>query len=153
MAGQKVAKTGVQAKIRARRSVVQALYQWGMSAQSMPEVIREFEKDRRELDKADVEYFRSVLRGVEVKQAELDEILTPLLDRPIAELDPVEKAILYLGTWELLYRLELPWKVVLNESIELAKMFGAEQSHKYVNGILDRAAHQIRTVELAGSPG
>ncbi len=139
------------ARIRARRSVVQALYQWNMDEKSMAEVIREFEKDRAELTRADIEYFREILKGVEEHLEELDSYLTPLLDRPMSAIDPVENAILHLGTYELLYHLELPWRVVLNESIELAKMFGAEQSHKYVNGILDKAAHQIRTVELANT--
>ncbi len=138
----------IQGKVRARRSAVQALYQWAMAENSISEVIREFEKDRDELNKADVEYFRAILKGIEKQQAELEEKLAPLLDRPLAELDQVEKAILFLGMYELLYHLELPWRVVLNESIELAKMFGAEESHKYVNGILDKAARQIRTVEL-----
>lgn len=151
MTGKGKKKNSVHAKVRARRSVVQALYQWGMSELGMGEVIREFEKDRSELAKADIDYFRSLLRGVEEKQAELEEKLAPLLDRPLAELDQVEKAILYLGMYELLYKLELPWRVVLNESIELAKMFGAEESHKYVNGILDKAARQIRTIELANT--
>jgi len=139
------------ARVRARRSVVQALYQWNMDEKSMGEVIREFEKDRSELNKADIEYFREILKGVEEHLEELDSHLTPLLDRPMSEIDPVENAILHLGAYELLYHLELPWRVVLNESIELAKMFGAEQSHKYVNGILDKAAHRIRTVELAST--
>ena len=138
----------IQGKVRARRSAVQAPYQWAMAENSISEVIREFEKDRDELNKADVEYFRAILKGIEKQQAELEEKLGPLLDRPLAELDQVEKAILFLGMYELLYHLELPWRVVLNESIELAKMFGAEESHKYVNGILDKAARQIRTVEL-----
>lgn len=139
------------ARVRARRSVVQALYQWGMSEKSMAEIIREFEKDRSELNKADVEYFREILKGIEKHLTELDRQLLPWLDRPLEKIDPVENAILHLGMYELLYHLELPWRVVLNESIELAKMFGAEQSHKYVNGILDKAAHQIRTVELANT--
>ncbi len=117
----------------------------------MVEIIREFEKDRSELNKADIDYFREILKGIEEHLQELDEQLTPLLDRPMADLDPVENAILHLGMYELVYHLELPWRVVLNESVELAKMFGAEQSHKYINGILDKAAHQIRSVELAGS--
>ena len=145
--------SSVNARIRARRSVVQALYQWGMSDKSMAEIIREFEKDRSELGKADIDYFREILKGIEAHLQELDERLAPLLDRPMPELDPVENAILHLGMYELLYHLELPWRVVLNEAIELAKMFGAEQSYKYVNGILDKAAHQIRTVELASTAG
>jgi transcription antitermination protein NusB len=139
------------ARVRARRSVVQALYQWSMDDKSMSEVIREFEKDRSELNKADIDYFREILKGVEEHIEELDKQLEPLLDRSLSEIDPVESAILHLGIYELLYHLELPWRVVLNESIELAKMFGAEQSHKYVNGILDKAAHQIRTVELSNT--
>lgn len=142
-------KTSINARMRARRSVVQALYQWGMSEKNMRDIIREFEKERTELNKADVGYFREILKGVEKHLTELDEQLSPLLDRPLAELDPVENAILHLGIYELLYHPELPWRVVLNESIELAKMFGAEQSHKYVNGILDKAARQIRAVEIA----
>jgi N utilization substance protein B len=141
-------KTSKTARVRARRSVVQALYQWGMADKSMSEIIREFENDRRELNKADIEYFREILVGIEKNIEELDEQLTPLLDRPLAKLDPVENAILHLGLYELLYHLELPCRVVLNESIELAKMFGADQSHKYVNGILDKAAHQIRAAEF-----
>jgi N utilization substance protein B len=141
-------KTSKTARVRARRSVVQALYQWGMADKSMSEIIREFENDRRELNKADIEYFREILVGIEKNIGELDEQLTPLLDRPLAKLDPVENAILHLGLYELLYHLELPYRVVLNESIELAKMFGADQSHKYVNGILDKAAHQIRAAEF-----
>jgi transcription antitermination protein NusB len=142
-------KTSKTARVRARRSVVQALYQWGMADKSMSEIIREFENDRSELNKADIEYFREILVGIGENVDSLDEHLTPLLDRPMSELDPVENAILHLGLYELLYQLELPCKVVLNESIELAKMFGAEQSHKYVNGILDKAAHKIRATEFA----
>ena len=142
-------KTSKTARVRARRSVVQALYQWGMADKSMSEIIREFENDRSELNKADIEYFREILIGIEKNIEELDEQLTPLLDRSLAKLDPVENAILHLGLYELLYHLELPCRVVLNESIELAKMFGADQSHKYVNGILDKAAHQIRAAEFA----
>jgi N utilization substance protein B len=138
-------------RVRARRSVVQALYQWSMDDKSMSDVICEFEKDRTELNKADIEYFRELLNGVSKHIDELEHHLSPLLDRPLSEIDPVEKAILQLGIYELIYHLELPWRVVLNESIELAKMFGADQSYKYVNGILDKAAHQIRTLELSGT--
>ncbi|MFT5132151.1 MAG: N utilization substance protein B [Gammaproteobacteria bacterium] len=142
-------KSSINARVRARRSVVQALYQWGMSEKSMLDIIREFENDRSELNKADIDYFREILKGVEEHLEELDGQLTPLLDRPVVKLDPVENAILHLGMYELLYHPELPWRVVLNESIELAKMFGAEQSHKYVNGILDKAAHKIRKEEFS----
>ncbi len=151
MSAKKKKSSSKTARVRARRSVVQALYQWSMDEKSMSEIISEFEKDRSELNKADIDYFRELLLGVNKHIDELDRHLSPLLDRPLVEIDPVEKAILHLGIYELLYHLELPWRVVLNESIELAKMFGADQSHKYVNGILDKAAHQIRTVELSTS--
>jgi N utilization substance protein B len=144
-------RSSILARVRARRSIVQALYQWGMSEKSMIDIIREFESERSELTKADVEYFREILKGVEEHLDELDGQLKPLLDRPIEGLDPVENAILHLGIYELLYHPELPWRVVVNESIELAKMFGAEQSHKYINGIMDKAAHQIRTAELSST--
>ena len=144
-------RSSINARVRARRSVVQALYQWSMSGSSMRDIIREFELDRTELNKADVDYFRDILKGIDKHQEALNACLEPLLDRPLAELDPVERAILYLGVYELQHNLEIPYRVVVNEAIELAKMFGAEQSHKYVNGILDKAARQLRTVELANT--
>ena len=142
-------RTSVSARVRARRSVVQALYQWSMSGNDMRTVIREFELDRTELNRADVDYFREILKGVEAQKDDIEAELQELLDRPLAELDTVEKSILCLGMYELKNQPEIPWRVVLNEAIELAKMFGAEQSHKYVNGILDKAARRIRSVELA----
>lgn len=142
-------RTSVSARVRARRSVVQALYQWSMSGNDMGTVIREFEQDRTELNRADIDYFREILKGIGRHQQDIETVLQDLLDRPLAELDPVEKSILCLGLYELKHHPEIPWRVVLNEAIELAKMFGAEQSHKYVNGILDKAARQIRAVELA----
>ncbi|NKB38660.1 MAG: transcription antitermination factor NusB [Gammaproteobacteria bacterium] len=142
-------RTSVSARVRARRSVVQALYQWNMSGNDMRTVIREFELDRTELNRADIDYFREILKGIEVQKDDIEAELQELLDRPFAELDTVEKSILCLGVYELKNQLEIPWRVVLNEAIELAKMFGAEQSHKYVNGILDKAARRIRAVELA----
>ncbi len=137
------------ARIRARRSAVQALYQWQMTQAPMAEVIAEFEKERTELRKADKNYFRDLLEGTARQLAELDAQLAPLLDRPVRELDPVERAVLHIGMYELLFHPELPWRVVVNESVELAKMFGAEQSHRYINGVLDRAARRIRAQETA----
>ena len=137
------------ARIRARRSAVQALYQWQMTQAPMAEVIAEFEKERTELRKADKNYFRDLLEGTARQLVELDAQLAPLLDRPVRELDPVERAVLHIGMYELLFHPELPWRVVVNESVELAKMFGAEQSHRYINGVLDRAARRIRAQETA----
>ncbi len=139
------------ARIRSRRTAVQAYYQWLMTRQPIADVIQEFEEDRSELGKADKGYFREILEGMEKHSEELDQVLGPILDRPLEEIGPVENAIMHLGMYELIYHPELPWRVVLNESIELAKMFGAEQSYKYINGVLDKAAHQIRALEISGT--
>lgn len=136
------------ARIRARRSAVQALYQWGMSDAPIQDVINEFVNERSELKKADTDYFKEILRGTVKESENLDKQLIPLLDRKLDDLDPVEKAILLIGLYELTFHPELPCRVVLNEAIDLAKMFGAEQSHKYINGVLDKAAQKVRTAEM-----
>jgi len=137
---------------RARRSAVQAYYQWQITQQPIKDVINEFEKERSELKKADIDYFRRLLHGMVENADRLDAELAPLLDRPVHELDPVERAVLHLGGYELLYCPETPWRVVINESVELAKMFGAEQSHKYINSILDKLARRLRAPEITGIP-
>ena len=137
------------ARIKARRSAVQALYQWHMTQIPMSDVITEFENEQTRLKKADIDYFRDLLQGTAKKAEELDDQLEPLLDRPANELDPVERAVLHIGMYELLNYSELPWRVVINESVELAKLFGAEQSHKFINGVLDKAAHRIRSAEFS----
>lgn len=138
-----------RARVSARRSAVQAYYQWLMNKQPMAALIREFEADRSEIKKADKEYFHELLQGMSSYAGELEALLAPLLDRPLTEIDLVERAILTLGLYELAYHPDLPWRVVINEAVELAKMFGAEQSHKYINGVLDQAARQLRAVEIA----
>jgi N utilization substance protein B len=134
-------------RIRARRTAVQALYQWDIAGGGIQNIIDEFEADRAELKKADGPYFRDILNGVVRHRAELEQEIAGVSDRPLAELDPVERAILYLGAYELKYRPEIPWLVVVNESVELAKMFGAEQSHRYINGVMDKLARRTRVVE------
>lgn len=138
-------------RIRARRSAVQALYQWEMTQSSMEDVIKEFMNERSELKKADIDYFCELLKGSASRVNELNEEITPFLDRPLKELDPVERAVLLVGSYELMFHPELPWRVVVNESVELAKMFGAEQSHKYVNSILDKIAHKVRMAEITNA--
>lgn len=137
------------ARARARRSVIQAYYQWQLAAQPASDIINEFESDRSELKKADIGYFRNLLSGMIKRTDELDKILSTVLDRAPSQLDPVERAVLHLGVFELVHQPELPWRVVINESVELAKMFGADQSHKYINGVLDKIAHQYRAAEVA----
>ncbi len=136
------------ARVRARRTAVQALYQWYMTGSDMSDVIKEFKQERKETKKADLEYFEALLRGIRKQQKTIEENYISLLDRSIEKIDPVERAILDLGVYELLYQPELPWRVVINESVELAKMFGAEESHKYINGIMDKAAQTIRATEV-----
>lgn len=144
--------TSAQARIRARRSAVQALYQWEICQSSMPEIIKEFCTDRsQELKKTDIDYFNELSLGAVNKCDALQAEISPCLeDRAYKDLDPVERAILLIGVYELMFHPELPWKIIVNESIELAKMFGAEQSHKYINGVMDKLAHKIRSVEIAG---
>ena len=139
------------ARVRARRTAVQACYQWLINKQPVTAVIKEFENDRAELRKADKEYFRDLLEGINRYSQELDDTLAPLLDRPLSELNTVEHAILMLAVYELIHHPELPWRVAVNEAIELAKMFGAEQSYKYINGVLDKAARRIRSSEIAAT--
>ena len=133
-----------RARALARRSALQALYQWFLTGQPMSEIISEFEQERKELQRADGEYFRELLSGVSAHTGELGEALAPCMDRPLHELDPVTRAVLHLGMYELKYQQLLPLRIVLNEAIELARMFGPEESWKYVNGVLDRAAQQWR---------
>ena len=137
-----------RARVKARRSAVQALYQWHMAGKSISDVISEFEHGRNELKHADIDYFRDLLMGITGCCDEVDEKLGSMLDRPLKDLDPVELAVLQIGYYELVYHPELPWRVVINESVELAKMFGAEQSHKYINGVLDKLAHTVRAKEI-----
>ncbi|NIN33770.1 MAG: transcription antitermination factor NusB [Gammaproteobacteria bacterium] len=140
-----------QRRIRARRSAVQALYQWGMTNSDVEEIISEFLNERSEIKKADAEYFCELVKGTLANMANLINELKPYLDRPIDSLDPVERAVLLVSLYELIYRPELPWRVVVNESVELAKMFGAEQSHKFINGVMDKVAHKIRSVEISNA--
>lgn len=138
--------TGARARAQARRTAVQALYQWQMTGQGADEVERQFRADLNP-SKVDLEYFHVLLDGVVRQREELDAMLSPLLDRPIEQVDPVERAVLRLGTFELRHRLETPLRVVLNEAVSLAKLYGAEQGHRYVNGVLDRLGRALRAAE------
>ena len=140
-----------RARIKARRNTVQALYEWFMTGKNVNEVIAEFESDGQTLAKTDVEYFKLLIRGTTKHSMELDSRISSLIDRPVNELDAVERAILHIGCYELIYHLEIPWRIIINESVELAKTFGAEQSHKYINGILDKVAKELRSTEISNA--
>jgi N utilization substance protein B len=132
----------------ARRLTVQALYQWLVNETSPDLLLRQFAEQPEGYGRADPEYFSELLRGVVLNKTELSAVVGPHLDRPLEQLDPVEHAVLLLGAYELLHKPEVPWKVVVNESVNLAKVFGAEEGYKFVNGVLDKLAHQARAVEI-----
>ena len=136
-----------QARTNARKAAVQALYQWQMTGQSLVEIERQFIEDER-LKDAQKSYFSELFHGVPRNLELIDQILSEFVDRPIDMIDPVERAILRIGAYEMTNRLDMPYRVVLNESINLAKYFGADGSHKYINGILDKIAQQKRTIEI-----
>ena len=128
---------------RARRAALQAIYQWQMTAEVLDTIAAQF-RDDASWQRIDDAYFCALLHGVPERVEELDRHLAPLLDRPIAQVDAIERAILRMGVYELAHRDDIPWRVVINECVELAREFGAEQSHRYVNGILDNLARRIR---------
>jgi N utilization substance protein B len=135
------------ARTNARKAAVQALYQWQMTGQNLSEIERQFLEEER-LKDAQKSYFTELFHGVPKNLEAIDQTLSKFVDRPVDMIDPVERAILRMGVYELLHRLDMPYRVVLNESINLAKYFGADGSHKYVNGILDKVAQQKRAVEI-----
>ncbi len=125
---------------------MQALYEWAISQNPMFEIEARYRVDN-DMHKVDLEYFHELIHEI-VKQCEsIDDTFLPHLDRKFHELDHVERAILRIGTYELLHRIDVPYRVVINEGIELAKDFGATESHKYVNGVLDGVAKDHRKVE------
>lgn len=134
---------------KARRFAVQALYQWQLAGANLAQIEAEFRVDN-DMSKVDLEYFHDILHGVPKEKAELDEKFLPFLDRRLDELTPVELAILRLSTYEMVHRIDVPYKVVINEAVELSKTFGANDAHKYVNGVLDKLAQRERMVEIKG---
>lgn len=131
----------------ARRAALQALYQWQITATQADDLISQFERDGR-LRGADGEYFRTLVRGATEAADEVESVYADYLDRVPAQLDPVERAILLLGAYELSRRPEVPYRVVINEALELAKAFGATEGHRYINGVLDRCARHWRPGEV-----
>jgi transcription antitermination protein NusB len=124
---------------RARQAAAQALYQWQMAGQELVAIEQQFHEEQ-DMSRVDSEYFRDLLMNIPKRVHEIDDMLKPHIDRPVAQLDPVEHAILRIGAYELRYRLDVPAVVIINEGIKSAKIFGGEQSHKYVNSLLDKLA-------------
>jgi transcription antitermination protein NusB len=133
-------------RTRARRRALQAVYAWQMSGTEMREVVAQFAHEQaREI--ADLVYFEDLMLGVGAHVKELDAALVPHLDRTIEEVDPIERAALRIAAYELKHRIDVPYRVVLNEAVESVKRFGSEHGHTYVNGVLDHLAAELRAVE------
>jgi len=135
---------------KARQAALQALYQWQVTGQAAREIEVDFAEGAA-LAGADHDYFRHVLNEVPAHAAELDEALRPHLDRRVDEIDPVERAVLRIGAFELRYHPEIPYKVVINEAVNLAKTFGAEHGHRFVNAVLDKLALDLRAPEIGAT--
>ena len=134
-------------KQRSRARVVQALYQWLVSGDDLAEIERQFLNQKEgKISKA---FFSNLFINIPKNISLLDEIIKPSLDRSIDELGPIERAVLYLGVYELNFQPEVPYKVVINEAVELTKLYGAESAYKLINSSLDKIAKDLRSTEVS----
>lgn len=147
-AGKPVRRDGIDPVLRsrARRRALQAIYAWQISGGNAESLLAQFAHEQAH-EIADLTYFESLLRGVLDNRRDLDEALAPFVDRAVEEVDAIERAVLRVAAYELRYRQDVPYRVVINEAIETAKRFGSEHGHTYVNGVLDRAAVEWRKTE------
>ncbi|MCW8127652.1 transcription antitermination factor NusB [Microbulbifer halophilus] len=136
------------ARRKARHYAMQALYQWQIAGASLNTIEAEFHADN-DMSKTDVEYFRDLFHGVAKNLDEVEAAYIPHLDRGVEELDPVSRALLRMASYELKSRIDVPYKVVINESVALAKKFGPTDAYKFINGILDKTAADLRAAEVA----
>jgi transcription antitermination protein NusB len=134
------------ARTVARKLALQALYRWQLNNCPWQDLVQEFAEDP-DMARADADYFRELIVAVCDQSVALDAALAPLLDRKPAELDPIEHAVLLIGSHELQHRADIPYRVVINEAVGLARRFGATDGYKYINGVLDRAARLWRAQE------
>lgn len=143
-------RPNMAARRKARRLAMQALYQWHLSSSPVNQIEAEFTADH-DMAKVDQEYFSEVLRGVPSTLSELDGYIESVTDRSVREMTPVELSILRMGAYELVHRIDVPFKVIINEGVELSKLFGASEGHRYVNGVLDKLAQRLRATEVTAS--
>jgi N utilization substance protein B len=134
------------ARRKARRFALQGLYEWQMSGNPSWEIEARYRVENA-MHKVDLDYFHELLHRIPQITEELDTLIAPHLDREFQTLDPVELATLRIGAYELKHRLDVPYRVVINEGIELAKVFGASESHRYINGVLDKLSASLRQLE------
>ncbi|MDO7674405.1 MAG: transcription antitermination factor NusB [Reinekea forsetii] len=132
---------------KARRLAIQALYQWQVAETPVAQIEAEFLTDN-DMTKVDKEYFCELLRGVPKFKSEFDDLIGKYTDRTNSQMTPIELAILRIGTYELIHRIDVPYKVVINEGVELSKIFGANEAHRFVNGVLDQLAQELRMPEV-----
>jgi transcription antitermination protein NusB len=138
------------ARRRARELVVQGIYQWRLTGADLAQVEKQM-REEKNLGNYDAKFFAALLRGVLMQHDELEAAIAPHLDRTLDELSPVEFSVLLLATYELLQHPETPYKVIINEAVDLAKTFGGTDGHKFVNGVLDKLAAKVRAVEVAAA--
>jgi len=132
----------------ARKKALQALYQWHMSGNDLAEIESQFYEEQN-MDKVDLEYFHTLLHQVPAEVNALDQLIDQYSNRKDDEIDPIEQSVLRLATYEIKQRIDVPYKVVISEAISLAKMFGSDKSHVFINSILDKLAKQLRSHEVA----
>ena len=142
------ARGGHRGRVRARRCAVQALYQWQIAGHEPRDILTEFVSER-ELLHVDMDYFSILVSEVPAQFDTLKADLECCLDREWKKLDPVERSVLLIGAYEMRNCPEMPYRVVINDGVELCKMFGTAEGHRYLNGVLDKLAHVQRTPELA----
>lgn len=135
---------------RARELAMQGVYQWRVTAGEEAQIRKQIQAEKN-IGRYDKELFVKLLRGALAQHAEIEALIQPHIDRSFDELSPVEYAVLLLGAFELSQHLEVPYKVVINEAVELAKTFGGVDGHKFVNGVLDKLAPQLRATEFAAN--
>ncbi|MFV8781333.1 transcription antitermination factor NusB [Microbulbifer sp. SA54] len=140
------------ARRKARHYAMQALYQWQMAGANLNAIEAEFHADN-DMSKTDVAYFRELLHGVAKNLDDIENTYAEYLDRKVDDLDPVSRALLRMSTYELQSRIDVPYKVVINEAVALAKKFGPTDAYKYINGILDKVAAKVRSVEVKADKG
>ena len=146
--GKKVSRS--QSRRYAREKALQALYQWDVSAGQSSDVRKQFIDDQ-DMSRVDVDYFVLLFNGISHNPEAIDATLFDALDRPIADLDPIERAVLRIAAYELTECPDIPARVVINEGIEITKRYGADKGHKYVNGVLDKLASSVRPLEMRRS--
>ena len=136
-----------QARRRARQAAVQAIYQWQIAQQNIGDIINQF-REEHSGSNTDMEYFERLISGITQNASEIDELYKPHVTRHLDDLGPIERAILRLATYELKYVIDIPYRIVINEAIDLGKRFGADKSHRFINGVVDKVAIDTRQIEI-----